>query len=243
MRQHRRRAPLALIATTLIGLSANAHAALSFNCSETLTVDTTNGFVMRCTGQLDVFGLSATDPDSVLANSQFIRIEATQGLSLTKLTLDAPTIELFSTRKVELGLETRVLADTINIQVQLDLPGTPSGAVVHTSGSTLTPQPIVIRPDTSQELDPNRFPPLGGSVDLSSGANVSQDGPSGPATPLPWPGGEVVIHGDINGPSLVTNGTMTSTLQLVTPAVPEPSTWALLMGGMGLLAFMRRRGT
>lgn len=241
MRQHRRRAPLALIATTLIGLSANAHAALSFNCSETLTVDTSNGFVMHCTGQLDVFGQGATDPDSVLKNSQFIRIEATQGLSLTKLTLDAPTIELFSTRKVELSLETRVFADTVNIQVQTPSSGTPSGVHFGTGGTTLTPQPIVIRPGTLQELDPNRVPSLGGSVDLSSGANVSQGGPSGPATPLPWPGGEVVIHGDINGPSLVTNGTMTSTLQLATTAVPEPSTWALLLSGLGLVAFMRRR--
>ena len=30
--------------------------------------------------------------------------------------------------------------------------------------------------------------------------------------------------------------------QLQVSAVPEPSTWALLMGGMGLMAFVRRRG-
>lgn len=242
MRQHRRRAPLALIATALIGLSANAHAALSFNCSETLTVDTTNGFVMHCTGQLDVFGLSATDPDSVLANSQFIRIEATKGLTLAKLTLDAPFIGLYSTQKVEVGANVTVLATgSVDIQVKTPSDGTLSGVHVGTSGAILTSPPAIIRPDTSQQLDPNRFPPLGGSVDLGSGANVSQGGPSGPARPLPWPAGEVVIHGDLNGPSLVTNGTMTSPLQLVAPAVPEPSTWALLLGGLGLMTFVHRR--
>lgn len=239
MRQHRRRAPLALIAASLIGLSASAHAGLSFNCSESLTIDTTNGFVMHCTGQLDVFGQGATDPDSVLTNSQFIRIEATQGLSLTKLTLDAPTIELFSTRKVELSAEMRVFADTVNIQVKLDLPGTPSGVLAHTSGSTLTPQPIVIRPDTSQELDPNRFPPIGGSVNLGSGASVSQGGTTDPD--VTFPSGQLVVR---DGTSLITNGTMSANPLFVgpAPAVPEPSTWALLLGGLGLMAFVRRRG-
>ncbi len=243
MRQHRHTARLALIAASLIGLSANAQAALSFNCSESLTVDTSNGFVMHCTGQLDVLGDGPTDPGSVLANSLSIRIEATQGLSLAKLAPEAPIIELFSARKVELSGETTVLADTVNIQVQTPSTGTPSGVHLGTSGSILTSPPLVIRPNVSQELDPNRFPPLvGGSVDLSAGASLSQGGPSGPSTPLPRPSGEIVVHGDINGPSLVTNGTMTSNIQFVTTAVPEPSVWALLLGGLGLMAFMRRRG-
>lgn len=201
MRQHRRRAPLALIAASLIGLSASAHAGLSFNCSESLTIDTTNGFVMHCTGQLDVLGQGATDPDSVLTNSQFIRIEASQGLTLDQLTLAAPSIELYSTQKVAFSTNTRLLADTVNIQVQTPSTGTPPAL-----------QPISTRPDIALRLDPNRN------------------------DALTW--GTVEIH---SGADLTVHGTMTSTLQLVTPAVPEPSTWALLLGGLGLMAFVRRR--
>lgn len=206
MRQHHRRAPLALIATALIGLSANAHAALSFNCSESLTIDTTNGFVMHCTGQLDVLGQGATDPDSVLTNSQFIRIEATKGLSLDQLTLAAPSIELYSAQNVAFSANTTLIADTIDIQVK-----TPSGGA-GTIGTPPVPQPISTRPDISLRLDPNRNDALTwGTVEIRSGADLT-------------------VH-----------GTITSTLQLVTPAVPEPSTWALLMGGLGLMAFVRRR--
>ncbi len=211
MRQHRRRAPLALIAASLIGLSASAHAGLSFNCSESLTIDTTNGFVMHCTGQLNVFGQGATDPDSVLTNSQFIRIEATKGLSLDQLTLAAPSIELYSAQKVAFSTNTRLLADTVNIQVQTPSTGTPSGGAV-TTGTPPALQPISTRPDIALRLDPNRN------------------------DALTW--GTVEIH---SGADLTVHGTMTSTLQLVTPAVPEPSTWALLLGGLGLMAFVRRR--
>lgn len=200
MRQHRR-APLALVAASLIGLSANAHAALSFNCSESLTIDTTNGFVMHCTGQLDVFGQGATDPDSALINSLGIRLEATQGLSIDQLTLAAPSIELHAPR-ISQGHALELRGDTINIQSpELTWPGTPPVL-----------QPIVQRPDIALRLDPNRN------------------------DALTW--GTVEIH---SGADLTVHGTMTSTLQLVTPAVPEPSTWALLLGGLGLMAFVRRR--
>lgn len=211
MRQHRRRAPLALIATALIGLSANAQAALSFNCSESLTVDTSNGFVMHCTGQLDVLGQGATDPDSVLTNSQFIRIEATKGLSLDQLTLAAPSIELYSAQEVAFSTNTTLIADTVDIQVKTPSTGTPSGAT-GTSGAPAVLQPLGTRPDIALRLDPNRDDALTwGTVDIRSGAD------------------------------LTVRGTMTASIQVITPAVPEPSTWALLMGGMGLMAFVRRR--
>lgn len=200
MRKHRR-APVALIAASLIGLSANAHAGLSFNCSESLTIDTTDGFVMRCTGQLDVLGDGPTDPTSVLSNSLSIRIEATQGLSIGWLTLSAPTIELFSPRKVELSANTTVIADTINIQVADSVMGPPPVL-----------QPISTRPDVALRLDPNRDDALTwGTVEIRTGADLT-------------------VH-----------GTMTSTIQVVAPAVPEPSTWALLLGGLGLMGFVRRR--
>jgi len=201
MRQHCRRAPLALIATTLIGLSANAHAALSFNCSESLTIDTTDGFVMRCTGQLDVLGSGPTDPDSVLTNSRSILIEATQGLSIDRLTLAAPSIELRALQ-VTLGNELALNGDAVSIQA--------AGAVV---GTPPAQQPISTRTDIALRLDPNRDDALTwGTVELHSGAD------------------------------LTVRGTMTSNIQFVTTAVPEPSVWALLLGGMGLMAFMRRRG-
>ncbi len=201
MRQHRRRAPLALIATALIGLSANAQAALSFNCSESLTVDTTDGFVMRCTGQLDVFGQGAADPDSVLTNSRSILIEATQGLSIDRLSLAAPSIELRALQ-VTLGNELALSGDSVSIQA--------AGSVV---GAPPALQPIGTRPDIALRLDPNRNDALTwGTVELHSGAD------------------------------LTVRGTMTSNIQFVTTAVPEPSVWALLLGGLGLVAFMRRRG-
>lgn len=199
MRQHRR-APLALVAASLIGLSANAHAALSFNCSESLTIDTTNGFVMHCSGQLDVFGQGATDPDSVLINSQGIRLEATLGLTIDRLTLAAPSIELHAP-KVQLGTELALRGDSIDIQASEAFAGTPPAL-----------QPIGTRPDIALRLDPNRD------------------------DALTW--GTVAIR---TGTDLTVHGTMTSTLQFVTPAVPEPSTWALLLGGLGLMAFMRRQ--
>lgn len=213
MRQHRRGAPLALVAASLIGLSASAHAGLSFNCSESLTVDTSNGFVMHCTGQLDVLGQGTTDPDSMLTNSQFIRIEATKGLSLDQLTLAAPSIELYSAQKVVFSTNTTLIADTIDIQVKTPSTGTPPGAV-GTSGAPAVLQPIGTRPDIALRLDPNRN------------------------DALTW--GTVEIH---SGADLTVRGTMSSNLLFVTPAVPEPSTWALLMGGMGLMAFVRRRPT
>lgn len=213
MRQHRRRAPIALVATALIGLSANAHAALSFNCSETLTVDTTNGFVMHCTGQLDVLGQGSNDPDSVLTNSRFIRIEATQGLSLDQLTLAAPSIALYSAQKVAFSTNTTLIADTIDIQVKTPSSGAPSGSVVG-NGAPPALQPIGTRPDIALRLDPNRDDALTwGTVELQSGADLT-------------------VRGTMSGNPLFV---------IPTAAVPEPSTWALLMGGMGLLAFMRRR--
>lgn len=213
MRQHRRRAPLALIATALVGLSANAQAALSFNCSESLTVDTSNGFVMHCTGQLDVLGQGATDPDSVLTNSQFIRIEATKGLSLDQLTLAAPSIELYSAQKVAFSTNTTLIADTIDIQVKTPSTGTPSGAI-GTSGAPAVLQPIGTRPDIALRLDPNRDDALTwGTVEVRSGAD------------------------------LTVRGTMSANPLFVMPTspVPEPSTWALLLGGLGLVALARRR--
>lgn len=200
MRKHRR-APVALIAASLIGLSASAHAGLSFNCSESLTIDTTDGFVMRCTGQLDVLGQGSTDPDSALINSQGIRLEATLGLSIDQLTLAAPSIELHAP-KIKLGNALELRGDTINIQSpELTWPSAPPVL-----------QPIGTRPDVALRLDPNRDDALTwGTVEIRTGADLT-------------------VH-----------GTMTSTIQVVAPAVPEPSTWALMLGGLGLMAFMRRR--
>lgn len=204
-----------------IGLSAtplSSVAALQFRCSDTLTSDTSNGLIMRCSGVLDVLGDGAHDPDSLLANEAGIRLHGELGLTLDKLTLIAPIIDLSVAQgPLQLGQDVVLRGhgrDDVRPQVHLSVGGT--------------------RPEVP-------LTPIGGSLVISNGSDVGKltPGPGFDVVGAPGrPGGSVVVGA---GNLLPTGSGPTLPLPQV-GQVPEPGSWALMLAGLtGLMGLRKRR--
>lgn len=235
----------------LSAFSPSGHAAIQFNCSDSLTREVADALVLRCSGVLDVRGDSAGDPNDVLSHAGAVRLHGEQGLSLDNLALAAHTIELTSEQRVVLGngLVVRALGDVF--------VGVPPRAQVGQGG---TRQDAILNPIAggAVTIDGSRS----GNLVLSAAFMV-------PAYGTRQPGGSVVVGGgsisgaffgpiDALGIIDVTNSGVNvspgngrytvpfltgQTTGSVTSPVPEPGAWVLALVGLGALSLtLRRRG-
>lgn len=215
-----------------IGLSAfslSGHAAIQFNCSDSLTREVGDALVLRCRGVLDVRGDGAGNPNDVLSHAGAIRLHGELGLSLDNLTLVAPTIELTSAQQVVAGNGLAVLA--------------PGGVFVR------VPARVQVGQNDTHEyaiLDPNHI--IAGLVGGDSHISVAAPRVVVPTDSMTQQtAGNYVVNG---GGSIVVGGGITlaasndpRVLPLVITAVPEPGTQALILVGLGALSLrLRRRG-
>lgn len=242
-----------LAAALLLSGAAAAQASvgpeISFSCSDTLSINDVGGLQVGCSGDLLVFG---NGPDSVLAHPNAIVLRASASLRLEDLRIISPQITL----------------DAPQLQVSQGVSLEASGP----SDGQSSAKPLRVDGDVRLEAgqDPNRvartMPTPGGvvmSVNFSgvifgSSFNSSINLSSGPSS----------ISGQVSGAFFGTAGTSSGVIDLTRPGivaaseagpyaapflpsksvagtlspVPEPSTSALLLGGLGLMAFVRRRG-
>lgn len=210
------------LAIGLGAFSLSGHAAIQFTCSDALTREAGEALVMHCSGVLDVRGYGASDPDSVLSNANGIRLHGELGLSLDRLTMVAPSIDLtVGQGQLQLGQDLVVRAPG-NVFV-----GTPPRVQAERGG---TRQEVVLSP-------------IGGGLVVSDGSDI------GDVSLTP---GFVVRDasiGQVGGSVVVGGGSIDLTgnnAPLPVPQVgqvPEPGTWALALIGLGALSLRpRRRG-
>lgn len=238
----------ALLLSGAAGAHASAHPDIGFSCSDTLSINDMGGLQVACSGDLRVFG---SGPDSVLAHPDAIVLRASASLRLDDLrivspqiTLDAPQLEVSPGARLDasgqgtgqsgpltlrVGGDVRLGAglDPNRVTVATTAPGgfvmsaNFSGAIF---GSSFNP-PIHLSPRpsfTSGQVSGAFFGPVGtssGVIDVTSPGLVGTSGGGRYAVPFLLPKSA--------------NGTLSP--------VPEPSTWVLLLAGLGLMACARRR--
>lgn len=208
-----------------IGLSAfslSGHAAIQFTCSDALTSEAGESLVMRCSGVLDVRGDGANDPGSVLSNAVGISLHGELGLSLDRLMLVSPNIVLtVGQGPLQLGDELVVTASGGDVHI-----GVPPRVQL---GQGDTRQDAVLRPVAGGTVSVNGA----GSGNLVFSPDVA------PTQGIGQQGGSIAVGGGI----LVTEDNSPLLVPQV-GQVPEPGTWALVLGGLGAwgaLALTARR--
>lgn len=100
-------------------------------------------------------------------------------------------------------------------------------------------EPVAAAPDALESL-----PPTGAGTPAVGLAAVPAVSPGllGPIAGSSGAGGQPVLGGPISIPSapVLPSGSL-PTVPVVPPPVPEPGTWALMLGGIALLALLRQR--
>lgn len=243
----------ALLLSGAAGAQASVNPEIGFSCSDTLSINDMGGLQVGCSGDLRVFG---SGPDSVLAHPGAIVLRASASLRLDDLRIVAPQITLDASQLL------------VGPGARLDATGHGTGQGGQSGPLTLRVGGDV---RLGSGLDPNRVTvatTAPGSVVMSVGfqasASISGSRFSSNASQSAWPSpisGQV--SGAFFGPAGAQSGVIDVTSHGLVGAsgggryvapfllpksangtlspVPEPSTWALLLAGLGLMAFTRRR--
>lgn len=241
----------ALLLSGAAGAQASGNPEIGFSCSDTLSINDLGGLQVGCSGDLRVFG---SGPDSVLAHPDAIVLRASASLRLDDLRIFAPQITLDASQLL------------VGPGARLDASGAGAG-----QGGQSGPLTLRVGGDVrlGAGLDPNRVTVVTtapGSAVLSANFSGAIFGSSfnSPINLSPRP---AYISGQVSGAFFGSAGTSSGVIDVTGPSlvgasgggryvapfllskpvtgalspVPEPSTWALLLAGLGLMAFMRRR--
>ncbi len=246
-----------LAAALLLSGAAGAHASVNpeigFSCSDTLSINDLGGLQVGCSGDLRVFG---SGPDSVLAHPDAIVLRASASLRLDDLRIISPQITLDATQL------------QVGPGASLDASGHGMGQGAQSGPLTLRVGGDV---RLGAGLDPNRVTVVttspGGvvmTVGFQASASISGSRFGSDARLSEWPS---PISGQVSGAFFGTVGTSSGVIDVTSPGlvgaagggryvapfllskpvtgtlspVPESSTWTLLLGGLGVMAFARRR--
>lgn len=234
-----------LAAALLLCAAASAQATIdatdvSLHCSDALSINDVDGLVVRCSGDLRVSGAG---PDSVLRGARSVTLQAASDLRLDDLHIVSPRIVLDAPR-VSLGNQARLDASH-------HPTGSDRGSIVLRTGGDLR---------LGAGLDPNRVNVTvepGGSVVMAVNFSGVVFGS------MFQPGGNLSVASGFVGGSVsgvrfnagtnVTGAALSAPSRYIAPfllaqastaslsPVPEPTTWALLLGGISALGFLRRR--
>lgn len=201
-------------------ISANALSTSSIgntNCSGSLTTSLLNGASFACAGNLTLDG-------GFITSDSLINISADGDLFVDNLTLTAPTVTFTN------------LSGTLTIG---------SAVVVNTSGA-------IIQGSQDSILNWSKFnipQGSGGAVlVIGDGGDLKVGAGSGyvlnPGNNTPVVGGILTIIGSgIGSGNITTTGSIDNGSLISVMAVPEPSTYAMMLAGILGLASIRRKST
>lgn len=235
----------ALLLSGAAGAQASVDPEIGFSCSDTLSINDLGGLQVGCSGDLRVFG---SGPDSVLAHPDAIVLRASASLRLEDLRIVAPQITLDASQLL-VGPGARLDASgagtgqggqagqsgplTLRVggDVRLGSGLDPNRVTV----ATTAPGGVVMSVNFSGvNFGSSRIPPISGQV---SGAFFGPVGTSSGVIDVTRPG----LVGASDADRYVTPFLLAKSVTGTLSPVPEPSTWALLLAGLGLMAFTRRR--
>ena len=211
---------------TLFPFAANAtsissSSIVNTSCSGALTTSLLDGASFACAGNFTLDGGSITS-DSV------INISADGDLFLDNLTFTAPNISVSGLTGVKMGNN-------------VVLNG--SSAITIASGKTSVPT-VIIQARTQPTV---KWPYLdilqgggGAVVIIGDGGDLNMGAGSGyvlkPSSNIPVVGGALIIGSG----GIITTGSAGTELAVNVTSVPEPSTYAFMLLGLGLILLKRR---
>ncbi len=211
--------------------SANAISTASIvntSCSGDLTSSLLNGASFTCSGNFTLDGGTVT-------SDSLINISSTGDLFLDNLILTAPNVS-FSVLSGILTLGSGVLINA-------------NSTVLSSNNSIIVAQSALINifPGSNNNVVAGTGFPLGGGLNLSAGVTLSTGaGGSGNVftngTNLPVAGGTILLGSGGLGLQINSSGDPYAPA-IVLAAVPEPSTYAMMLFGILSLASIRRKST
>lgn len=233
----------ALLFSGATGSQASVGPEIGFSCSDTLSINDMGGLQVGCSGDLRVFG---SGPDAVLAHPDAIVLRASASLRLDDLriiapqiTLDAPQLQVGQGASLDAsghGTAQGGLSGPLTLRVGGDVRLSARLDPNRVTVATTAPGGVVMSVNFSGvNFGSSHIPSISGQV---SGAFFGTAGTSSGVIDLTRPG---IVAASEAGPYAAPFLPSKSVAGTLSP-VPEPSTWALLLGGLGLMAFVRRRG-